>query len=82
MCMSCAVAPTRSARSARDEKTYRAPQRTYLPYLPRRPTDLASSVLVEEFFELARQELARVVCVQRAGDFITSCIGSAESRQG
>ena len=27
--MSCAVAPARSTRSARDEKTYRAPQRTY-----------------------------------------------------
>ena len=30
MYMSCAVAPTRSTRSARYEKTYRAPQRTYL----------------------------------------------------
>ena len=29
MYMSCAVAPTRSTRSARYEKTYRAPQRTY-----------------------------------------------------
>ena len=29
MRMSCAIAPTRSTRSARDEKTYRAPQRTY-----------------------------------------------------
>ena len=27
--MSCAVAPTQSTRSARYEKTYRAPQRTY-----------------------------------------------------
>jgi hypothetical protein len=29
MRMSCAIAPARSTRSARDEKTYRAPQRTY-----------------------------------------------------